>query len=138
MIARNRRHSLGLVLPALLLLAGCAVAGAEAPDISADALLERQGADSPPVILDVRSNAEFAQGHIPGAVNIPFDELGDRLGELSASHSDEIVVYCMVGPRARTGEQTLQQNGFGRLRHLEGGFRAWQGAGYPIERAPNS
>jgi rhodanese-related sulfurtransferase len=81
--------------------------------------------------------AEFEQGHIPGAVHIPYDELSGRLGELAASKSEAIVVYCMAGPRARRGEQTLQQNGFGRLLHLDGGFRAWAEAGHPIERSPN-
>jgi rhodanese-related sulfurtransferase len=137
MLVRHHRHSPGLVLLAILLLAQSALAGADPPNISADALRERQGADSPPVILDVRSTTEFAQGHIPGAVNIPFDELGNRMSELSASRSDAIVVYCMVGPRARIGEETLQQNGFGQLFHLDGGFLAWQDAGYPIERVPN-
>jgi rhodanese-related sulfurtransferase len=124
-----------LALLAILLLPGAALAGEEAADISAAELREQLGSGSPPVILDVRTDAEFERGHIPGAVHIPYDELEGRLGEISASTSDTIVVYCRVGPRARRGEETLLRNGFGNVLHLDGGFLAWEGAGNPIERS---
>ena len=131
---RRANLSLMLALSAILLLPGAAPAGEQAADISAAELREQQGTGSSPVILDVRTSAEFERGHIPGAVHIPYDELEGRLGEISASPSDTIVVYCMTGPRARRGEQTLLQNGFGNVRHLDGGFLAWEDAGNPIER----
>jgi phage shock protein E len=132
---RSANPSLVLVLLAILMLPGAAPAGGQAADISAAALREQKNTGSPPVILDVRSEAEFEQGHIPGAVHIPHDELPGRVGELSASLSDAIVVYCMLGPRARRGEKTLLQHGFGHVLHLDGGFLAWEDAGFPIERS---
>ena len=134
----KRAHlSLMLALSAIFLLSGVALAGEQAADISGVELREQQNSGSPPVILDVRSDAEFERGHIPGAVHIPYDELRARFGEIPASSSDTIVVYCAVGPRARRGERTLLQNGFGHVLHLNGGFRAWEEAGHPIERSSN-
>jgi rhodanese-related sulfurtransferase len=126
-----------LALLAIFLLSGAVLAGEQAADVSAVELREQQNSGSPPVILDVRTHAEFERGHIPGAVHIPHDELDGRLGEVPASSSDTIVVYCAVGPRARRGEQTLLQNGFSHVLHLNGGFLAWEEAGHPIERSSN-
>ena len=132
----KRAHlSLMLALSAIFLLSGVACAREQAADVSAVELREQQNSGSPPVILDVRTDAEFERGHIPGAVHIPHDELSGRLSEIPASSSDTIVVYCAVGPRARRGERTLLQNGFGRVLHLNGGFRAWEKAGHPVERS---
>jgi rhodanese-related sulfurtransferase len=126
-----------LALLAIFLLSGAALAGGQAADVSAAELREQQNSGSPPVILDVRTDAEFERGHISGAVHIPYDELDGRLGEIPASSSDMIVVYCAVGPRARRGERTLLQNGFSHVLHLNGGFLAWEKAGHPIERSSN-
>lgn len=126
-----------LALLSILLLSGAALARGQAADVSAVELREQQNSGAPPVILDVRTDAEFERGHIPGAVHIPYDELDGRLGEIPASASDPIVVYCAVGPRARSGERTLLKNGFSHVLHLDGGFQAWEGAGHPIERSSN-
>jgi hydroxyacylglutathione hydrolase len=126
-----------LALLAIFLLSGAALAGGQAADVSAAELREQQNSGSPSVILDVRTGAEFERGHIPGAVHIPYDELDRRLGEIPASSSDMIVVYCAVGPRARRGERTLLRNGFSHVLHLNGGFLAWKEAGHPIDRSSN-
>jgi rhodanese-related sulfurtransferase len=120
---------------AILLLLGAATACERAASISAAELREQQDSGSPLVILDVRTDAEFRRGHIPGAVHIPYNELAGRLGEIPDSSSETIVVYCAVGPRARRAERTLSQNGFGHIVHLNGGFLAWEDAGQPIERS---
>src|SRR5262245_39585056 len=54
-----------------------------------------------PIILDVRSPEEFSSGHIPGAVNIPLDELAERLVALGLPSTDEVVVHCERGHRAQ-------------------------------------
>ena len=86
-----------------------------------------------PLLLDVRTPAEYAAGHIPGALNIPHDQLAGRLSELDAEN--EVALYCMVGPRARLGEETLAKAGFRRLLHIEGGLSAWKSAGLPVEQS---
>lgn len=75
-------------------------------------------------VLDVRSPAELAQhGSIAGAINIPVDELRDRLGELD--RSKEYLVTCQVGLRGHVAQRMLVNSGF-EARNLSGGFRIWQ------------
>ena len=99
------------------------------PAHSAD-LLEglRDGAVT---LLDVRPPDEFAAGHIPGAISMPFAEIEQRLGELPSD--GEIVVYCR-GPYciyAVRAVETLQRLGF-RARRLEDGIPDWTLRGLPV------
>ena len=102
-----------------------------APSISATELHEQPEAGSAPVVIDVRTAEEYASGHIPGALNVPYDEVAERIGEIDAPHG--VALYCMVGPRARKGETALQAVGYERVFHLEGGLAAWKQAGLPVE-----
>ena len=63
------------------------------------------------VLLDVRSPAEYAQGHLEGAANIPVQVLAQRVGELGAS-SKAVDVYCKMGQRSEMAAQILRQAGF--------------------------
>jgi len=76
-------------------------------------------------ILDVRTPTEFAGGSIPGAVNIPLDDLRDSLGRLPRDR--EILVYCRVGLRGYIGARILSQHGF-RAQNLSGGLVTWSTA----------
>ena len=77
------------------------------------------------MLLDVRTPAEVAAGTIPGAVNIPIDDLRGRLGELP--RGKEILAFCQVGLRGYLACRTLAQNGF-RCRNLSGGYKTYKGA----------
>jgi rhodanese-related sulfurtransferase len=101
--------------------------------ISAVELHEQRVSGAAPVVIDVRTPDEYASGHIPGAVNIPFDQVTERIGEIEAPHG--YALYCMVGPRARKGESALLAAGYEKIFHLEGGFSAWQAADLPVEGA---
>ncbi len=71
--------------------------------------------------VDVRTREEFARGTLPGAINIPVDELRDRLGELEG---EEIVVNCQVGQRGHVATRMLTELGY-RAVNLDGGYRTW-------------
>ena len=92
-------------------LAGAAVTHADEPmpKIQQDALLERmEQKDASMIILDVRTPEEFAAGHVPGAVNIPYTHLPARLSELQDAGDKDIVLYCATGIRAeRAAERKL-------------------------------
>lgn len=77
--------------------------------------------DAGATLVDVRTAGEHAAGSIPGAVNIPVDELRDRLAELPAG---PIVVHCQVGQRGHTAARILDQHGFDAV-NLDGGYRTW-------------
>jgi len=108
--------------------------GASPKSITAQELSEQIERAQAPLILDVRSEQEFAEGHIPGALNIPHDQLGDRLAEIDAAKTDEIVVHCRSGYRAGIAETVLIEAGYSNIRDLDGHMNAWQSGGYPIER----
>lgn len=114
------------------------LAGAEAADtprIDAQALLERiESRDTDLVVVDVRTGEEYAAGHVPGAVNIPYTQLPARISELPGAASRDIVLYCTVGMRAERAATRLREHGYLRLLHLDGDMRGWQKRGLPIER----
>lgn len=128
----SAKNLAALVSLIALLPAAPGIAADAAPSISPQALSERLGGGDAPVVLDVRTRGEFASGHIPGAINIPHNELLERIAELQPG--DELAIYCMKGPRARLGEQTLRSAGRDRLLHVQGGLLAWQAAGLPVEK----
>ena len=88
----------------------------------------------PSLILDVRTEEEFAQSHIPGAVNIPVMDLINNGAQLAPYKEKEIIVYCEVGPRAGFAEYMLIQNGFIGVRNLEGHMQQWLADGHPVEK----
>ena len=103
--------------------------------MTADQLEARLRAGTAPAILDVRSAREFAGGHIPGAVHIPFWRVSARVAEVPAGADDELVVYCGHGPRALIAGRALRRHGFTRLVYLAGHYSAWHREGRPEEKA---
>ncbi len=81
------------------------------------------------LLLDVRTEAEFATGTLPGARNIPLDQLRDRLAELPAGK--RLVVFCGVGLRGYLACQILEQHGMQAV-NLSGGLRTWKACTTPI------
>jgi len=104
----------------------------EAPSIAAAELDSRRVSGTAPVVIDVRTSEEYQAGHVPGALNIPFDQVAERISGIDAPHG--VALYCMVGPRARKGEAALLAAGYTTVLHLEGGLAAWQEAGLPVDR----
>ncbi len=86
-------------------------------------------ASSPALLVDVRSGSEFASGHIPGAVNIPMDQIEARLDDLDRNLP--IVLICQAGKRARMTAGLLESCQR-QLSVLEGGTKAWIEAGLPV------
>lgn len=81
------------------------------------------------VVLDVREPAEWAAGHVAGALHIPLHELPGRTGELP--EGKQIVAMCHVGGRSAQATAYLLQSGIDTV-NLEGGMVAWQQAGRPV------
>jgi len=83
-------------------------------------------------VLDVRPEEEYAAGHLPGAINIPPEELEQRLQSLDPAQ--EVVAYCR-GPHcvlSFDAVEKLRQQGI-KASRLEDGFPEWKSAGYPVE-----
>ena len=102
--------------------------------ITAPALAEwidgqRPDAGATPVVLDIRSEAEHAGGHIEGSLNIPLPRLEERIGELPADRP--VVVHCEGGYRSAIGASLLQKLGRQHVYDLVGGYKAWAATRLP-------
>src|SRR5690606_17471794 len=86
-----------------------------------------QQTDTP--LIDVRERDEFAAGHVPGAVNLPMSELGDRLEELP---SEAFNVICQAGGRSARVVEALEARGYDAT-NVEGGTGEWIAQGRAVE-----
>jgi rhodanese-related sulfurtransferase len=105
-------------------MAGFVAAGllrGEHPQVDLEAVLAAPPGERP-FLLDVRTAPEYAAGHIPGAVNLPVDELRTRLAELPVDR--EIAVYCQVGQRGYLATRILRQAGYAAA-NVGGGYRTF-------------
>lgn len=93
----------------------------------------RPDAGAAPTVLDIRSEAEHAAGHIPGSLNIPLPRLEERYGEVPTA--GPLVVHCEGGYRSAIGVSLLQKIGRPHVHDLVGGFKAWSGMQRPMEQA---
>lgn len=82
-------------------------------------------------LIDVRTPGEFVQGHVPNAVNIPLDQLSNRLNEIEKD--TPIVLVCATGNRSASAARALARAGYENLYNLKGGTMMWQMFGNPIE-----
>ena len=92
-------------------------------EVSPPALADELGAH-PPQVVDVRTPAEFAAGHITGAVNVPVHELSRRLASLDLDPARPVVAVCLTGHRSVPAVRLLAGRGF-QARQLAGGMTAW-------------
>lgn len=124
-----------LLVTAALACAAVAHADEPTPPINQEALLKRiEKKDASMIILDVRTPEEFAAGHVPGAVNIPYTHLPARLSELPDAGDKEIVLYCATGVRVERAAERMRENGYMRLLHLDGDMKAWDEKNRPKEK----
>jgi rhodanese-related sulfurtransferase len=88
-------------------------------------------------LLDVRTEAEFLDRHIPGTdALIPVQELPQRMKELESLKTKPILIYCRSGNRSLQAAELLQKNGFQVVTDLQGGLQAWAAKGYPTATGP--
>lgn len=87
--------------------------GVPAPGVVSAAIAARLIADGARVV-DVRTPQEFAAGHVPGAINIPFEEVGRRAAEVG-DPAEPVVLYCRTGRRSGVAAETLRRLGFGKV-----------------------
>ena len=97
----------GLLAIVLIAVAGCG-REPEVTSVNAAALSERLGSADAPVILDVRTREEYSSGHVPGAINVPYDQVADRVEEFAAFRDADVVVYCQSGKRASMAAADLK------------------------------
>ncbi len=88
--------------------------------LSANELDQKKGM----MLLDIRTDKEYGQGHIPGAVHVPLADIGDRVKKLKKDK--DLVVYCDNGNRSIWAIKRLMGMGYKNLYNLKGGYNAWK------------
>ena len=86
------------------------------------------------LVIDVRSNGEYAEGHIVNAINEPLGGLAQQLSKLDKYRDRTIIITCRNGQQAASAGGILRKNGFENVFSLSGGIVAWQGASLPLTK----
>jgi molybdopterin/thiamine biosynthesis adenylyltransferase/rhodanese-related sulfurtransferase len=86
-----------------------------------------------PVVVDVREQGEWDEGHIAGAVHVPRGHLESRIERLAPDTSRPVVVYCSAGNRSAFAAKTLSELGYEDVVSLAGGFTDWKRNGFPVQ-----
>lgn len=86
------------------------------------------------LVLDVREEQEFSNGHLLNAKLIPLGKLNERIGELERYRNQPIVVVCRSGQRSASACAALTKQGFAQAYNLAGGVIAWQKSNLPLEK----
>jgi rhodanese-related sulfurtransferase len=76
------------------------------------------------MLLDVRSDKEYAQGHVPGAINVPLADIGEKVKK--HKKDKDLVVYCRSGNQSIWAIKRLMGMGYKNLYNLKGGYNAWK------------
>ena len=76
------------------------------------------------MIIDIRSNKEYEQGHIPGAIHVPLADIGDKVKKIKKDK--DLVVYCRSGNQSIWAIKRLMGMGYKNLYNLKGGYNAWK------------
>ncbi|MFR5098175.1 MAG: rhodanese-like domain-containing protein [Clostridium perfringens] len=79
------------------------------------------------LILDVRNEDEFAEGHLKNAIQIPVKELKENLSDIEKFKDELVLVYCRSGKRSAEAVDLLKENGFKNLVHMKDGISKWDG-----------
>jgi hydroxyacylglutathione hydrolase len=102
--------------------------------LDVEGLAQRLDGAGGPLVIDVRGAGEYDAGHVPGSLNIPYEQLGGRLGELPRDRP--IAAICKAGKRSGLAASILQREGFDGVMHVSrGGVGGWRDSGRPLETA---
>jgi hydroxyacylglutathione hydrolase len=99
--------------------------------VTAQALADELQSGQPITIVDIRTPAEYGNGHIEGSINLPLNQLAQRFSEIP--RDGQVVIHCQGGYRSSIGTSLLQREGFDNLLDLVGGFQAWSASHLPVE-----
>jgi hydroxyacylglutathione hydrolase len=145
LVDENAQWRLGEIVRALALIGLDRVAGhftsaalghageplSRIPQVQPQDLAAMRG-DRAPVVVDVRHDNEWAEGHLPSAIHLPLGHLTDRLAELPKTQP--LVTHCQSGARSAIAASLLRRRGFTDVANLAGGYAAWEESGLPTVR----
>lgn len=95
-------------------------------------VVAEQATPAQPLLIDVRTAAEYQTGHARAAINIPYEAIAERIATLTPDRNTHIVLYCRTGRRSGIAEQTLRQMGYQQVEN-RGGLSDLIRDGYPLQ-----
>ncbi len=96
-------------------------------------MMEIEEDETLPILVDVRHDSDWQEGHIEGALHIPISKLAERLAEIDRERL--VVLYCHSGMSSIDGSYILKRAGYPRVRSLAGGILGWREAGNAVQTA---
>ena len=84
-------------------------------------------------LLDVRTTAEYARGKIGGSINLPVDEVSQKIEEVIPDKEQTVYVYCLSGSRSVHAVDAMARMGYKKVYNMTNGLLAWRVKGYPTE-----
>ena len=112
-------------------------ARAQVTETTPEAVRGRLGDGAPFVLVDVREAAEWDRGHLPGAVHLGKGVIERDIEAAVPDLDTPLVLYCGGGYRSALAAESLQRMGYTDVTSMDGGWRAWTEAGYPVEDGPD-
>ena len=86
------------------------------------------------MVIDLRPDGEFRNGHIVNAVHVPFDQMESRLRRLEKYRRKPVIAACRTGQQSANAARRLRTQGFEQVHRLQGGMVAWQNADLPLTK----
>ncbi len=90
------------------------------------------------VVIDLRSAADFAKGHLPSARHLEFAELQAKVGQSVKNKNNPVLLVCQTGQQSHKAQRLVKDAGFAEVHVLDGGVNAWQQAGMPVVKQGGS
>ena len=87
------------------------------------------------VVVDVRLEKEFKEGHIMDSLHIPLGAVATRIKELTDHKTHNVILYCQTGMRSKQAGSILKKHGFTSMYSIDGGINGWINANLPIDKA---
>ena len=106
------------------------------PEVSVTEAAALMKSDPRPVLIDVRERADYDQGHITGAIAVPFAEFKSRLESLKLPKIDPVILYGGDEAQVRDATRLLYESGYQGALTLKGGIAAWRAAGQAVAKPP--
>lgn len=117
----------------LIAFSSCVKKATEGVEVVNVTTFEQKMKEPTAQLLDVRTSGEFAEGHIPNAVNIDVTSTDFEQKVAGLDKAQPVLVYCKVGGRSAKAAKKLKALGFTTIVDLDGGFSSWSGEGKPVE-----